>query len=92
VVTKSGIDKLGGKPCGQHRVVDVWQREELLNSEKLSQNLNLGLPEKVTVFDYGCLGLWLRTDGNMVTGVDGYYFELRRVAKPAPRKRGSNLR
>jgi len=87
VITNNGIDKLGAKPCALHRVVGIKPRTDLFISEKLPQNPNLGLPEKVTVFDYGCIGLWLRTDGNMVTAIDNYYFELRRVAQPAPRKR-----
>jgi hypothetical protein len=92
VITKNGIAKMAGKPCPPHRVVDIDQRDRLLMSDNLPPDLNLGLPEKVIVFTYGCMGFWLRTDGNMVAAVESYYFELRRVVEAAPRKRAKNLR
>ena len=92
VITKNGIAKLGSKHCVPHRVIDIYERKDLLMSDELPLDLNLGLPEKVTVFAYDCIGFWLRTDGNMVAAVDSYYFELRRVVEPAPRKRASSLR
>ena len=80
VVTKAGIQKLGRQACAEGRVVDTLDRAELLRSNKLvpapGKSIDLGLPDRVTVFNYGCVEFWLRTDGHMIAGVDGYYFEL----------------
>jgi hypothetical protein len=92
VITRKGIGRLGGKPCAPRRRVDIELRTNLLMSDNLPPDLDLGLPEKVTLFTYDCIDLWLRTDGNMVAGVASYYFELRRVAKPAPRQRVGSFR
>jgi hypothetical protein len=86
VITTNGIAKLGRETCAPRRDIDTWQRTDLLSFNKLlpppGQTVNLGLPEKVTVFIYDCIDLWLRADGNLVAGIDGYYFELRRIGEP----------
>ena len=90
VITKNGIDKLGTQQCGEGRVVNKIERTELLRSNKLTpppgKILNLGLPAQVTIFNYGCLELWLRADGHMIAGIDAYYFELTKYSKIAPAK------
>ncbi len=92
VITKAGLKKLGKEPCAQGRVVETVDLTDLLRTNKITPApgsvFNLGLPSRVTVFNYGgCIELWLRTDGNMIAGVDSYYFELTKVhpsTKPRP--------
>jgi len=69
----------GPKACSPHRYVHTSQRTGLLAGNKIPTETTLGLPEQVVVFEYDCFELWLRSDNSAVAGVNGYYFELKKV-------------
>jgi hypothetical protein len=83
VLSKSGglIDPELGKPCYPHRVASIVDRDGLLDLYRAGTMKDLGLPNSVVVFSYGCLEFFLRTDGNLVVGMDGTFFELQRVQR-----------
>ena len=77
VITKNG---LRGCPAG--RVANEEPSAGLIGINHLPIKNHLGLPPLTVVFEYGnaCGGdFWLRADGDLVAGVGGYYFHLRRI-------------